>query len=94
MKSERATAEAEHRAQMESADAWWANPLLDYAMTAGGSGNRYHLVTCRMIQSAVRAADCGESRYPLRLSMKEINARNLHPCGVCHGHHPLERNWP
>jgi hypothetical protein len=77
---------------MESADRWWANPQLEYAVVPGARGDRYHLATCRLIQSAVRAADRGERRYPVRLSMDEINARNLKPCGVCHGYDPLEGN--
>lgn len=93
MNAERAALQAEHRAQVASADAWFANQQMEYAITAGG-GTRYHLVTCRIIQSAVRDADRGESRYPVRLSMEEINARNMKPCGVCHGHDPLEGNWP
>jgi hypothetical protein len=65
----------EARAQMESADRWWANPQLEYAVVSGARGDRYHLATCRLIQSAVRVADRGERRYPVRLSMDEINAR-------------------
>jgi len=91
VKSERATAEAEHRAQIESADAWFGSPYLEYAQAPGGRSDKYHQATCRLIDQAVRAADRGESRYPLRLSMEEINARNLKPCGVCHGYEPLER---
>ncbi|TCO22356.1 hypothetical protein EV652_110342 [Kribbella steppae] len=83
----RQRSEAELRAEVEeharSAEAWYRDTSLEYAVTPGGS--RFHFVTCPMVGAALNAAGRGEAPYPVRLSMDDVNARNLRPCGVCIG---------
>jgi hypothetical protein len=86
----RAALEAERDAHLASEEAWYRDTSLEYATTPGGT--KFHFVTCKSVQSAVRAAERGDARYPLRLSMTDVNAQNLHPCGVCiGGYDPLEK---